>query len=179
MKAVKIAKSLFVIAVLITFAMIPAINAAPGASGNDVNSALAQVRQATVKYHDVTLAEADGYVSTEECVEVPGLGGMGIHYVNFILAGDQAVDPLRPEVLLYVATEQGFRLVAVEYLLIALANTPEGPAPWFEPDPADERPMPGHEPEQPWHYDFHVWLWQANPNGIFEDFNPNISCPSE
>lgn len=37
-------------------------------------------------------------------------------------------------------------------------------------------PMPSHEPGTPWHYDFHVWLWQANPNGIFEEFNSDLQC---
>jgi len=52
---------------------------------------------------------------------------------------------------------------------------------WFNPAPTIfgqmmNGPMPGHEPGMPWHYDFHVWLWQANPNGIFEEYNPNIRC---
>ncbi len=33
---------------------------------------LAAVRQATAKYHNVDAALADGYISTEECVELPG-----------------------------------------------------------------------------------------------------------
>lgn len=22
----------------------------------------------------------------------------------------------------------------------------------------------------------HVWVWKHNPNGMFEDWNPNVSC---
>ncbi len=25
-------------------------------------------------------------------------------------------------------------------------------------------------------YDRHVWLYPENPNGIFAQFNPNVSC---
>lgn len=194
MKTLRITESLIVISILISFSILPAIYAAPGVSNKEVNQLLAQVRQATVKYQDVSTAEADGYVSTEECVQEPGLGGMGVHYVNFMLTGDLAANPLMPEALLYLPTENGFRLIGVEYFVVSLANTPEGPSPWFETDPMNvpplgwfnpaptvfgqtmNGPMPGHEPGMPWHYDFHVWLWQANPDGIFEEYNPNIRC---
>jgi hypothetical protein len=26
------------------------------------------------------------------------------------------------------------------------------------------------------HYDRHVWLFRENPNGVFAQFNPNVSC---
>jgi hypothetical protein len=26
------------------------------------------------------------------------------------------------------------------------------------------------------HYDRHVWLYRDNPNGLFAQFNPNVSC---
>ncbi len=38
--------------------------------------------------------------------------------------------------------------------------------------------MEGHDPQMPRHYDLHVWLWQANPAGIFAPFNPNVRCPN-
>jgi hypothetical protein len=172
--------------------------AAPGGiTDKDALKDLAAARQATVKYHDVSVAEADGYVSTVECVEVPGLGGMGIHYVNFGLM-DPVVDLTTPEVLLYAPTEAGVRLVGVEYFAVALYDADPGvgviPAPWIGDDPGAPPPgdwvttaptlfgqtmelMAGHESDMPWHYDLHVWLWQGNPDGMFADFNPNVSCP--
>ena len=36
--------------------------------------------------------------------------------------------------------------------------------------PADEAHM--FEP----HYDLHVWLYRDNPNGLFAQFNPKVSC---
>ncbi|MCA1639594.1 MAG: hypothetical protein LC768_14895 [Acidobacteria bacterium] len=38
-------------------------------------------------------------------------------------------------------------------------------------------PMPGHGPGEPVHYDLHVWAWRNNPNGMFAQFNPKLSCP--
>lgn len=156
--------------------------AAPGDLSNaDALRELAGVRRATAKYHDVNEALADGFVSTIECVEEPGTGAMGIHYVNFGRIMDPGLNPAEPEVLLYLATDDGFRLVGVEYLLAI--GPPGAPVP-DNPPPAPslfgrtfDGPMPGHGPDQPPHYELHVWLWQANPSGVFASWNPNLSCP--
>ncbi len=37
-------------------------------------------------------------------------------------------------------------------------------------------PMAGHNPQMPWHYELHVWAWEANPSGLFSSWNPNVSC---
>ncbi len=118
----------------------------------------------------VSLVIADGYFSTIDCVESP-FGTMGIHYVNPALM-DCTVDETQPEILLYVPTEKGFRLVGVEYFIpsACVSSAPE----LFGKDM--DGPMPGHGPGQPEHYDLHVWLWQANPDGIFEEWHPNINC---
>lgn len=164
--------------------------------GTGASSAfLGGLRRSTASFHDVDKAVEAGYLAPEAtaCVGASGLGAMGVHSVNFLLALDLEIDALRPEVLLYLPkTSGGFRLVGVEYVVAALVMTPAGPAPWFEDseppypffNPAPvvfgetfEGPMPGHEPGQPWHYDKHVWAWATNPNGMFAQFNPALSCP--
>ncbi len=167
--------------------------AAPGASGSEVGKGLAESRRATKQFHDPAAAEVAGYVDTEECVGIPGVGAMGVHYVNFGLAFDLVVDAAQPEVLLYIPSGNELRLVAVEYFVPALANSPAGPVPWFDHAPpvlgffnaapslwghTFEGPMPGHDPTMPWHYELHVWNWQGNPHGVFSDFNPSLSCPA-
>ncbi len=159
------------VAVLLLASSVTFVMAAPGGvTDKDALKDLAAARQATDKYHDVSVALADGYVPVSPCVEVPGLGGMGIHYAKFSLM-DPFVDPLTPEVLLYVPTDGGLKLVGVEYFAVDVAQ----PAPVLFGQTMNG-PMPGHEPPQPDHYDLHVWLWQGNPDGIFGDFNPNVRC---
>ncbi len=152
------------------------------------------VRDATAKYRDPAVAERDGFVKTDDCADAayfgedPALGAMGEHWVRFDRMADERLDPREPEILLYVNTVMGRRLVAVEWSVVAL----EGGLPRFgseRPDPsrttpaprmfggkAFDGPMQGHHPHQPWHYDLHVWLWEENPAGIFAQYNRRVSC---
>lgn len=158
---------------------------------------LAAVRAATAPFHDVAQAIAAGYVNPAGGVcDHIATGTMGIHSPNFALQASQALDPLHPEVLLYLPKpEGGFRLVAVEYVQFVLLRNPatNEVAPWRSPTPwppdyqvvtptpelfgqTFNGPMPGHVPGMPWHWDLHVWIWANNPSGIFEPWNPAISC---
>lgn len=154
------------------------------AAPNEPNPAtlkdLAAVRQATAKYHDVNAALADGYIRTPSCIQEEGIGGMGIHFVNPARIQNPALNILEPEILLYVETSDGMVLIGVEYMLaIGRPNAPvPNPAP---PAPhlfgqTFNGPMAGHEPGQPPHYDLHVWVWWANPAGMFAQYNPNVNC---
>jgi hypothetical protein len=135
----------------------------------DVNKQLAAVRQATKQYHDVDAAIADGYVSTEHCASLPGTGGMGIHYVNPALIFGTP-DQNKPSVLLYEPMNGKLKLVAVEYLYPA-----GGPVP--EMFGQELTPMAPHDGVPFAHNEMHVWLWEANPLGMFEPWNPNVKCP--
>jgi hypothetical protein len=136
----------------------------------------------TARYHSLTKAIADGYQpfsldpnhpEVATCFDSAS-GGMGIHYVRNI---DGVVDALDPEALVYEVSKNGQpRLVAVEYLV------PEG----FVEDSAGN---PVNVPmlfDQHFHkhsflpvYILHVWVWETNPDGMFADFNPEVSaCPS-
>jgi hypothetical protein len=142
---------------------------------------LAEVRQATAKYQAVNVALADGFVRTPTCVSDPDLGGMGIHFINPPRLMDPAVNILEPEILLYVAKDAGMKLLGVEYMFgvgapDAAVPNPAPPSPIIFNRVLDG-PMLGHEPGQPPHYDLHVWIWQANPSGIFAQYNPNVKCP--
>lgn len=132
------------------------------------NQLLAQVRRATAKYQSLEVAEADGYVFNEHCVSHPELGGMGHHVANFALIGFD-FDPLMPQVLLYEPTDNGeYNLVGVEYIVIDEGQD----HPHFGNQPFDV----GGTPIPADHYSLHVWVWKANPNGMYMPYNPNVSC---
>ena len=106
---------------------------------------------------------------------------MGFHYVNPELARDPAIDLSKPEILLYVPTDDGVKLAGFEYSFGIGAPGAD------IPDPAPEAPvilgqtfngpMEGHGPDGPPHYDLHVWAFEENPQGTFENFNSSLSCP--
>jgi hypothetical protein len=156
-----------------------AVLVAPALSGDGpLSPELRDVRAAVARYHSFEQAEADGYtVAGEQCIASPA-GAMGIHAPNPTLMADPAIDPLRPEVLLYVPKKDGtLRLVGVEYLKVDadqnLGTAGDRPSLFGR---AFEGPMPGHSPTMPIHYDLHVWVAEANPNGVFALFNPALAC---
>ncbi len=159
---------------------------------SEIDRQLDRAHEVTAKYHDVAVAEADGFVSTEACVFDPVLGTMGIHFVHPAREADPALDLEAPEALLYLRQDGELRLVAIEYVqLIVVGGQPylgcgveNSSCPPPDPPPAPslyervvfDGPMPGHQPGMPWHYDLHVWLWEENPAGMFAQYNPALSC---
>lgn len=142
----------------------------------EVLSALAGTRAATARYHDVDRAVADGYAPTGGCVAVPGLGGMGVHYVNVPLLLDPTLDPERPEVLVYEPQKNGrMRLVATEWLAFAAAY-PNGAPSLFGQTLENGPPLPGPGGAPVPSYALHAWIWKHNPSGVFAAFNPRVSC---
>lgn len=147
-------------------ATLPAEAAAPAAtpaSGESADELARAVRGATARYHSTEQAVKDGYAPSDFCVP-----GMGFHWVNEGLV-DPVYDPLEPEVMLYAEGPNGqLRLVAVEYIVIDAGQ----PRPAFGERPFDV----GGTPVPVAHWSQHVWLYEENPAGMLEAFNPGIGC---
>lgn len=146
-----------------------------------MNQQLAAARAATARFQRVEVALEEGYISTVECAALPGVGAMGVHFIKPSLMGDAGFDPLQPEVLVYEPQKNGkFKLVAVEYLIFrapweAAGNTGDpifGDVPFVRSFGAEAHRLPDH-------YELHVWLWRHNPEGMFAQWNPQVSCPNE
>jgi hypothetical protein len=94
---------------------------------------------------------------------------MGFHFLNPARI-DLIADPAEPEVLLYLPDEDGvMRLIGVEY---SVPDVGQGPPPLFGlpmQGPFDR----GNGPA----YERHAWVWRHNPAGMFQPFNPRLSCP--
>lgn len=141
-----------------------------------VHQGLAAIRQATARYHDTDVAEADGYVNLVDCISgPPGAGDMGVHFMKGS-AVDGTFDPLEPEFLVYEprGANGGLHLVSLEYYVPDETPT-EAEAPEFEGQHFHVLPE-GH-PLFPG-YALHIWAWRHNPSGLFADFNPKVSCPA-
>ena len=147
---------------------------------------LTATRAALDKYQDPLAAVRDGYFSTLGCVDYPkgggGMdemaykpGGMGVHFINPSLIGP-TLDSLKPQVLIYEPVGDRLRLVAAEWF-VPTAIAKEAPTIFGT---KLDGPMEGHAPVLPvelHHWDLHVWLWKANPNGLMHPTNSTVRCP--
>lgn len=167
-------------AAALALAMLPTAATAAAHPGHP--SDLRKAREASAPYRDLDAAKADGYGLLTDaqgvaCIDNPGVGGMGIHYVKNELVGDAVVDAAKPEALVYEPGPRGrLRLVAVEYVVFQAAWDAEHASPpelfgqEFELIQAPNRY--GLDA----FYELHAWLWKFNPRGIFDDWNPRVSC---
>jgi hypothetical protein len=148
----------------------PAFSGGSGHGGQrgKLRQALKQIRRATARYHDVRKAEQDGFVLLHECEERDG-EAVGVVYANFTRVLDGKIDPKSPDALIYEPGKNGkLKLVgaefAIPYPLWTGTEAPEFFGNEFERE--DEFGVFG----------LHVWVWRHNPNGMFAESNPRVSC---
>jgi hypothetical protein len=166
----------------------PSMPGIPWAGNPTLAQGLAALRDATDQFHDAAVALAAGYRPSAAGCESSATGAMGIHYGHPALLGivrgsspvtgtDAVIDPLRPEVLMYEPQDDGGRrLVGVEFVVYRAAwDALHQQPPAFFGTPFDRKfgaEAHGHAD----HYELHVWLWRHNPLGMFEPWNPKVSC---
>lgn len=129
---------------------------------------LVTLRQATAKFHRIEIADQAGYHNQAPpgCfVDSHGTGAMGYHFMNTDYIG--TLEVTRPQLVIYEPEKNGqYRLVGVEYIVPG--------------NPTDTPPVLFG---QSLHYNaafgvwvLHVWAWKNNTLGIFNDWNPDVSC---
>jgi hypothetical protein len=167
------------IAVIATLAVAAAISASTALAGTD---SLRSARAGTATFHNLDTARANDYVEFHDaadiaCIDNPGTGAMGIHYVNLGVVGDPSVDPATPEALVYEPTSNGrLRLVAVEYIVDQAAwDATHTSAPELFGQEFELLGSPNRYGLPPF-YELHAWIWKHNPRGMFDDWNPRVSC---
>jgi hypothetical protein len=136
------------------------------------SKAIAEIRRATARYHDLDAAIADGFVLLHPCEERPGEGPVGIVYVHFGRVLDGVIDPQAPDALVYEPSTNGRpKLVGAEFAILFSMWTDPAPPQFLgaEFQPEDEFGVWG----------LHVWAWRHNPEGMFAESNPNVSCTAE
>jgi hypothetical protein len=157
--------------------------ALPNAAAAAVNGeSVANVQDATASFHDPAVALAAGYdlltdAADIACIDQPGAGAMGIHYVKGALVQAGAVDAARPQALVYERTPEGqLSLAAVEYVVLKDGwDADHGSAPtlfgqkFMVTDAGNRYGLPAF-------YSLHAWVWMDNPSGMFSMYNPAASC---
>lgn len=136
----------------------------------DIKKAVATMRRVTARYHDIQAAIDDGFVLLHPCEVRPGEGPVGIVYVHFDRLLDGVANPASPDALVYEPAQESGRekLVGVEFAIPY--------AMWTDAEPPS---FYGHEfqgEDEFGVYGLHAWVWRENPNGMFEEANPRVSC---
>jgi hypothetical protein len=158
-------------------------NAAAAATTSE---SVANVRDATAGFADPAAALAAGYdlltdAADIACIDQPGAGAMGIHYVKGALVQAGTIDAARPQALVYQRTPDGhLQLAAVEYVVLQAGWDSGHSAPpslFGQPFMLTEA---GNRYGLPAFYSLHAWVWSDNPMGMFSMWNPSVSCaPNE
>ena len=136
------------------------------------------VRDATERFKDVAVAQAEGYSLQFGCVSGPDAGAMGLHFINGPLVASGIIDAARPQIVIYEPMPGGrLQLIGADYLVLAdqwNAAHPNSPPElmgqlfqWW--DTPNRFGLPAF-------YTLHVWAWKENPNGAFVNWHPRVSC---
>src|SRR5215813_10681568 len=151
-------------------------------SANRADPAVEAARKATAKYQRLDVAISGRYdllvdANKIACIDLPGAGGMGIHFVNGALVGDPAIVATKPEALVYAPQKNGrLQLAALEYVVIKSAwdETHSGPPSLF--GQTFNLTLSPNRFGLPAFYSLHAWLWKKNAKGMFVPWNPKVSC---
>jgi hypothetical protein len=142
--------------------------------GYDVQvvSGVDQLRAATRPYQSLDSAVAAGYKrDVPDCLVHEHHGAMGYHHINSGYV-DATVEVTRPEILLYEKLPSGeYRLNGVEFIVPYRVWARDSVAPVL----MGQRLK--HEDNLKIWY-LHVWAWKQNADGLFADFNPDVTCPT-
>jgi len=148
------------------------------------HQAVVIARHATAKFKRLAVAQAHGYalftdMNGVECIDMPGMGAMGTHYVNGGAVATPSVHLRRPEAVVYETVNGRKRLVALEYVVLK--------ADWesVHGEGAARPRLFGHRFDfteagnrygLPPFYSLHAWIWKHNPEGTFTMWNPRVHC---
>lgn len=132
--------------------------------------AVASVRQATARFHDFAVAQAEGYtVQYPAGCRANPAGAQGVHYMKQELV-DGSTNVLTPELIMYEPQPDGsMQLVGVDYI-IPFSQVPATST----PPTILGVPMMQNLGLQVWA--LHIWAWRPNPSGMFAMWNPSVSC---
>ena len=163
--------------------VVPLLAIAGFAAAGGGQSSLADLRQATAKYHDIEVArdlhnelELPQVLpfGTGTCIEnLAGDGAMGIH-VLIQSRVDGNLVPTEPEALLYEKRNDGsYKLTGVEYIVGG------GARPTLYGQEFDETNLARYGNPAATVWTLHAWIWKPNldpERGIFAQWNTRVTC---
>ena len=137
-----------------------------------LNKAVATLRRVTARYHDLSVATSpeEGFVLLHECETRLDNEQVGTVYFNPARLTDGVIDPEKPDALIYEPGRDGAppKLVGVE---LAIPFTL-----WTKQEPPTFMGATFQREDEFGVFGLHLWVWRKNPNGLFAESNPRVSC---
>ncbi len=152
------------------------------ATAGPAGETVTNVRDATAGFSDPAAALAAGYDLLTDaadivCIDQPGSGAMGIHYVKGTLVQAGKIDAARPQALVYQRTDDGrLQLAGVEYVVLQAEWDAAHTAPPSLFGVKFALTIAENRYGLPPFYSLHAWVWKDNPTGMFSMWNPSVSC---
>ena len=161
--------------ILGALAMLSATGTSASALDQGTVNGLERSRKAAERYYDIQAAVDAGYEPLFDCTANSEKGAMGQHYINPKFAEDAWLNIAQPDVLMYEPQRDGtMHLVALEYIIFEKVWKGKA-APVLLGRTLKRKTAVGKHPVDPF-FEVHVWHWRNNPDGIFADYNPDVSC---
>lgn len=139
-----------------------------GRQGEQVHRLAATLRRVTARYHDIDAATHDHFVLLHGCETRLGDEPVGTVYVNLDRLTDGVINPELPDALIYEPSEKGLKLVGVEFAVPFTL--------WPQPEPPQLLGTTFQREDEFGVFALHAWVWRRNPNGIFAETNPRVTC---
>jgi hypothetical protein len=128
----------------------------------------ATLRRVTARYHDIEVAKQDDFVLLHDCETRLGDEPVGTVYVNVGRLTDGVIDIEKPDALIYEPSDKGLKLVGVEFAIPFTL--------WSQPNPPQLLGTTFQREDEFGVFALHAWVWRRNPNGIFAETNPRVTC---
>jgi hypothetical protein len=147
----------------------PASFAVAASAVPDTTRLVATLRRVTDRYHDIDVARAEGFVLLHDCESRPGEGPVGTVYINMGRLLDGKITGEWPDALIYEPQREGrLQLVGAEFAIPYALAPGQKPPTLLGATFQDEAEFGV--------FALHAWVWRSNPNGLFAETNPRVSC---
>jgi hypothetical protein len=126
------------------------------------------LKRVTARYHDIEVAKRDSFVLLHSCETRLNDEPVGTVYVNMKRLTDGVINVEKPDALIYEPTATGLKLVGVEFAIPFSL--------WTKPTPPKFHGATFQREDEFGVFALHAWVWRSNPNGLFAEINPRVTC---
>lgn len=137
----------------------------------DLQRDIETLRRVTDRYHNIEVAKRDSFVLLHSCETRLNDEPVGTVYVNMKRLTDGVINVEKPDALIYEPGPHGLKLVGVEFAIPFTL--------WTKPQPPKFHGATFQREDEFGVFALHAWVWRANPNGLFAEINPRVSCGTE